>query len=156
MGVEREPRQAPDDTRALLSRVDQGWQEVLRALDGIPEERLEEPGVCEAWSAKNLMGHLAFWDDHVLEEIERALAGQPVEDVDFQALNHADQAERMGRSVAEEREAMRRTHAAVVTRLEGVSDGDAARLDRVIGRHTYAHYATHAQDIQRWRQRVGV
>jgi hypothetical protein len=152
MSEEREPCQAPNDMPALLGRIDEQWQEVLRALAGIPEE----PGACEAWSAKNLMGHLAFWDVRVLEEIERALAGQPVEDVDFQALNDADQAERMGRSVAEEREAMHRAHAAIVARLEGVSDGDAARLDRVIGRHTYAHYAAHAQDIQRWRQWVGV
>ena len=60
MSEEREPRQAPNDMQALLGSIDEQWQEVLRALVGIPEERLEEPGVCEAWSAKNLMGHLAF------------------------------------------------------------------------------------------------
>jgi len=32
------------------------------------------------WSLKDLFGHLAFWDDHATEEIERALAGLPRED----------------------------------------------------------------------------
>jgi hypothetical protein len=156
MSEEREQRQAPNDMQALLGRIDQQWQEVLRALAGIPNSVLEEPGACGAWSAKHLMGHLAFWDAHVLEEIERALAGQPVEDVDFQALNDADQAERTGRTLAQEREAMHRAHAAVVDRLAGATGSDAARLDQAIGTHTYAHYAAHAQDIQRWRHRVGL
>jgi hypothetical protein len=156
MSEEREQREAPEDVRVLLGRIEEGWREVLGALDGIPEERLEEPGACGAWSTKNLMGHLAFWDDHVLEEIERALAGQPLEEVDFQALNDADQAEREERTLAEEREAMHRAHAAVMARLEGVPGNEAARLDQAIGRHTYEHYAAHARDIQQWRHGVGV
>lgn len=156
MSEERETRQTPNNTSRLLDRVDQGWQEVLDALAGIPEERLKEPGVCGAWSAKNLMGHLAFWDAHVLGEIERALAGQPQEAVDFQALNDADQAEREGRTLTEEREAMQRAHAAVLVRLESISDTDAARLDQAIGRHTYVHYAAHARDIRQWRQQARV
>jgi hypothetical protein len=153
---EREQREAPTDVRALLGRIDAGWREVLSALDGIPEDRLEEPGACGNWSIKNLMGHLAFWDAHVLEEIDSALAGQLEAEVDFQALNDADQAEREGRTLREEREAMQQAHAAVIARLEGVIGVDTARLDQAIGRHTYAHYAAHARDIQRWRHRVGV
>jgi hypothetical protein len=156
MSEEREQREIPGDMRALLGRIDEGWREVLSALEGIPEERLEEPGACGDWSAKNLMGHLAFWDAHVLEEIERALAGQPVEEVDFQALNDADQAERRGRTLVEEREAMHRAHAAVVDRLAGTTGSDAARLEQAIGTHTYEHYAAHAQEIQHWRHRVGL
>ena len=156
MSEEREPREGAGDARMLLGRIDVGWRELLDALNGTPEDRLEEPGACGAWSAKHLMGHLAFWDARVLGEIERALAGQPQEDVDFQALNDADQAEREGRVLAEEREAMRRAHAAVIARLEDVADTDAARLEQAIGRHTYEHYAAHAEDIRRWRQRAGV
>jgi hypothetical protein len=156
MSEERETRQTPNNTSRLLDSVDQGWQEVLDALAGIPAERLKEPGVCGAWSAKNLMGHLAFWDAHVLEEIERALAGQPQEGVDFQALNDADQAEREGRTLTEEREAMHRAHAAVLVRLESISDSDAARLDQAISRHTYEHYAAHARDIRQWQQQARV
>jgi hypothetical protein len=156
MSEEREQRQAPNEMQPLQGRIDQQWQEVLRALDGIPEERLEEPGVCGAWSAKNLMGHLAFWNDHVLGEIDRALAGHPEEDVDFQALNDVDQAERAGRTLTEEREAMHRAHAAVVARLAGATGSDAVRLDQAVGRHTYEHYAAHARDIRRWRHRVGI
>jgi hypothetical protein len=156
MSEEGEHREAPEDVRALLGRIEEGWREVLSALEGIPEDRLEEPGTCGAWSTKNLMGHLAFWDAHVLEEIDRTQAGQPVEEVDFQALNDADQAEREGRTLVEERDAMQRTHAAVVDRLAGATGSDAAQLEQAIGRHTYEHYAAHARDIQRWRHRVSL
>jgi hypothetical protein len=108
MSEEREHREVPHDMQALRGRIDEGWREVLSALDGIPDDRLDEPGACGAWSAKNLMGHMAFWDAYVLEEIDTSLAGQLAADVDFQALNDADQAARKRRTLAEERDAMRR------------------------------------------------
>jgi hypothetical protein len=149
-------RPAPADVHGVLDRIDVGWRELMEALDGIPEERLQEPGVVGEWSLQNLFGHLAFWDEHAVQEIERALAGQPREDTGWQELNEADHAARRGRTLAEERAAMHQAHAAVVERLEAVAGLDAARIDAAVRPGTYGHYEEHIPDIRGWRERAGV
>lgn len=156
MTDESRRREAPEDVHALLHCIDVEWRELLEILDGIPENRLEEPGACGEWSIKHLMGHLAYWDENAVAEIERALAGLPEEDGDFQPINEADHAARLGRTLAEERSAMHQAHAALVERLESVAGIDAAPIDAAIRPDTYEHYAEHSADIQGWRQRVGV
>lgn len=149
----QQTREAPRDVHALLERIEDGWRALMQALDDVPEERLDEPGACGEWSIKNVTGHLAFWDEQALAKIERTLAGLPDEASDFQALNEADHAARMERTLAEERSAMHQAHAAVVARLEEVAGIEAAPLDAAIRADTYDHYAEHARDIQVWRQR---
>ncbi len=156
MSDENEGREAPENVYALLQRIDEKWRELLETLDDIPEDRLEEPGACGEWSVKNLMGHLAFWDGIAIGKIERALAGQPDEDVEFQPLNEADHEARRGRTLAEERTAMHQAHAAAVERLEDVAGIEAAALDEAISADTYDHYAEHIADIRSWRQREGI
>jgi hypothetical protein len=155
MTDEPKTRPAPD-VHDLLARIDAGWRDLMHVLGDIPEERLEEPGVAGTWSIKNLMGHIAFWDERAIAAIERTLAGLPDDEVDFQSLNDADHAARLGHTLAEERSAMHQAHAAVVARLEEVAGIDAAALDAAIAPDTYGHYAEHVADIQRWRQREGI
>lgn len=149
-------REAPPDVNALLERIEEGWRALMHALADIPEDRMDDPGACGEWSIKNVMGHTAFWDEQALAKIERTLAGLPDEESDFQALNEADHAARLGRTLAEERSAMHQAHAAVVARLEEVAGIEASKLDEAIRPDTYDHYAEHAQDIRGWRQREGV
>jgi uncharacterized damage-inducible protein DinB len=149
-------RQAPDDVRALLERIEDAWRALFAALDGIPDDQFEDPGVIGDWSLKDLFGHLAFWDNHAVQEIERALAGLPREDDEWQAMNEADHAARRGRSLSEERAAMHQAHAELVARLEDVAGLVAGPIDTAIRPDTYDHYAEHIPDIQRWRQREGI
>lgn len=41
------------------------WQaayaEFFRALDGLPYNRREEPGICGVWNARQIVAHLAGW-----------------------------------------------------------------------------------------------
>ena len=94
MTEETTSREAPADVHALLERIDEAWRQLLAALDDIPEDRLSEPGVIGEWSLKDLFGHLAFWDEHAVEEIERAFADLPREDNAWQEMNDADHAAR--------------------------------------------------------------
>jgi hypothetical protein len=140
----------------VLARIEERWRALLDALDGIPEERLEERGAAGDWSLKDLFGHIAFWDDQAGQEIERALAGLPRQDNDWQAMNEADHAARQGRTLPEERAAMHRAHAALVEQLEGVAGIDAARVDEAVRGGSYGHYEEHIPDIRAWRERTGV
>ena len=156
MTEETTSREAPADVHALLERIEEAWRQLFAVLDDIPEERLSDPGVIGEWSLKDLFGHLAFWDEHAMEEIERALAGLPREDNAWQEMNETDYAARRVRPLPEQRSAMHQAHAALVERLESVAGIEAARIDEAIRPDTYDHYLDHIKDIQAWRQHAGV
>jgi hypothetical protein len=149
-------REAPADVHALLERIDEAWRKLFAALDDIPEDRLSEPGVIGEWSLKDLFGHLSFWDENALREVDRALAGLPRQDNEWQEMNEEDHAARRDRTLPEQRAAMHQAHAALVERLEGVAGIDAAPIDAAIRPDTYEHYEDHIADIQTWRARVGL
>jgi Mycothiol maleylpyruvate isomerase N-terminal domain len=156
MTEETSSREAPGDVNALLERIEEAWRELLAALDDIPEDRMSDPGVIGDWSLKDLFGHLAFWDEHAVAEIERALAGLPRQDDAWQEMNVADHAARRDHTLPEQRSAMHQAHAALVERLEAVAGIEAARIDEAIRVDTYEHYRDHVKDVQSWRQRTGV
>jgi hypothetical protein len=156
MTDKRTSQEAPGNVQALLERIEEAWRELFAALDDIPEDRMSDPGVIGDWSLKDLFGHLAFWDEHAVAEIERALAGLPREDNAWQEMNETDHAARRDHTLPEQRAAMHQAHAALVERLESVAGIEAARIDEAIRVDTYEHYRDHIADIQSWRRRAGV
>ena len=71
--IERQEVASVEEARR---RVDASWDGWLAALDGVPAERLIEPGVCGDWSVKDLIGHVAYWDDDALADVERIMKGR--------------------------------------------------------------------------------
>ena len=146
----------PADVHALLARIEDSWRNLLAALDGVPEERMSDPGACDDWSLKDLFGHFAFWDRHAIAEIERALAGLPRQDNAWQAMNDGDYAARRSNPLPEQRADMHQAHAELVERLEAIAGLDAAKIDMAIKPDTYLHYDEHVPDVLTWRQREGI
>lgn len=156
MAGDREERTPPTDIAALLARIETSWRELHETLDGIPDERLTEPGVTGEWSVKDLFGHMALWDENAVRQIPHVLAGRPREGADFQQMNDADYAARRADPLPKQRAAMERAHAALVEQLETIAGADAAALDEAIRVDTYEHYDEHQREIASWRRRTGV
>jgi hypothetical protein len=148
--------ETPEDVRALIDRIDVTWRTFLEALDGIPDERMLEDGAAGDWSLKDLFGHIAFWDEQAIVDLDRALAGQPERDVDWQAMNDADYELRRDRTLPEQRSEMHQAHALLLERLEAVAGLEAAPIDAAIKGDTTEHYEDHIRDIRAWRERTGV
>jgi hypothetical protein len=148
--------EAPTDVRALLDRIDEDWREFLHLLDGIPDELLLAPGAVGDWSLKDLFGHIAFWDEQAIVELDRALTSQPERELDWQAMNDRDYAARKDRPLPEQRSDMHQAHATLLERLEAVAGLEAARIDRAIKGSTYEHYEEHLPDLRIWRARNGL
>lgn len=155
--TESEPQGSrPRTIGDLLARIDASWRALHEALDGIPENRLEEPGVTGDWSIKDLYGHLALWDENATQQLPRVLAGHPRADSDVQAMNDADFAARRERPLPEQRAAMEQAHADLVEQLRLISGADATALDHAIDVDTYLHYDEHRFEIEAWRSRHGI
>ena len=63
-----------------VKRVEASWAKLMDALTGLPEERMDEPGVAGDWSVKDVLGHVAYWEGRAIGAVERALNGEPEPD----------------------------------------------------------------------------
>ena len=143
-----------DETRR---RIDERWNGWLTALDGVPADRLSEPGACEDWSVKDLIGHVAYWDADALADIARITTGGQRQPQDVDARNESAAAANADRSVEDLRSAMERTHQAVLDALRGLAPGDPRirQICREIAEDTWQHYAEHIAQVRAWRAREG-
>lgn len=142
-----------------IERMDTSWRAFLATLDGIPEDRLEEPGAVGEWSVKDVLGHIAFWDAQAIEALRRRLAGEPDRDVDWQAMNDAAAAERAGRPLSAAWDELHQTHQRLQRAVENAVKHDPTMDATVCGclkEDAYEHYDEHATEIRAWRQRVGL
>lgn len=61
----------------LLAELDSENQNWERLLADIGEDRMEEPGVAGAWSAKDVVAHLAAWRRRTVARLEAVAKAQP-------------------------------------------------------------------------------
>ncbi len=130
----------------------------LAALEAVPAERLDAP-IVEAWTARDLVWHVAFWTEHGADAIEMVLAGRgdafDYDTARTDAMNAAEAARGadMPLRAAREREATafgrfgaalgRIDDGALATRL-----GNGDTLEAVIRYDGPDHYAEHAAHLQ--------
>ncbi len=147
------PRTLPE----LIERTDRQWRAWVDAVEGIPDERLAEPMVGH-WSGKDLIGHVAFWEDWVIGECQRILAGDDPTEDELDPLNQRQVEERNDRSVAEQKRYRDEAHARLMAFLASLRDDEPKLPDLITALEweTYAHYDEHAAQAQAWRKAEGL
>lgn len=156
--MDEQTNDAPDiGLAATWHRIDASWRSWLAALDAIPTARLSEPGVCDAWSAKDLTGHVAYWDADALDDIARIASGGERQPQDVDTRNAADAAANADRSVTDLRAEMERTHDLLLAALRGLAPDDprTRQICREIAEDTWQHYQEHEAHVRAWRAREG-
>ena len=152
------PDQEPPGTlKALRDRTEHGWQAWVVAMEGIPDERLAEP-MTGHWTGKDLLGHVAFWEDWVIDECQRILAGEPNTDDDLDPVNQGQVEERKQASAAEQKRYRDEAHTRLMAFL-GTIPEDTPRLPELVKAlewETYAHYDEHAAEVRAWREAQGL
>jgi hypothetical protein len=124
-----------------LEQVNASWQQFMQAIDGIPEERMTEPGVVGDWSVKDALAHVAYWDDPDL----------PDSGGDWQPINEREAANRANWSLADVRRNLEETHERLLAALRAKPDIDPEQV-----RGDWEHYDEHAAEIRAWRERQGL
>ena len=149
----------PRNPRELIERTEASWQAWRAATEGIPEERTTEP-VTGHWTAKDLLGHVAFWEDWVIAHCQRILAGEPEPDDDerMDALNQSQVAESKDVPVADQLRYRDEAHARLAAFLTTIRDGEPKfpRLVEALEWETYKHYDEHTAEVRAWRERAGI
>ncbi|NWG17203.1 MAG: ClbS/DfsB family four-helix bundle protein [Chloroflexi bacterium] len=147
---------------ARLQAERQTWEDVLALID---EGYMGEQGVSGSWSVKDIIGHVAWYEEQMAAILEnRAL---DVSDLWFRSLEERNTAiveQNRQRPLHEVREDARRAFERLMAAIEALSEEDltdAARfpdmpLDwvpwRAIAANSYAHYHQHLPEICHWLQ----
>jgi uncharacterized damage-inducible protein DinB len=134
-----------DDRLLILQDVSKAWLDLLKATRQLSDEQLLAPGTVGVWSVKDVMGHVSFWEQHLIDTIIALDAGNESDGIeDFEAANLEAAAEAESLTLGEIREEFASTHEELMLHLE-----QTPSLSRdLIEGATYGHYIEHTADIR--------
>ena len=151
-----------DVERELLD----AWEALGSAVESFSDMELEQPGVVESWSIKDLLGHIAFWAQQAAENMQ-LIAEDRADEVqrpsDEKALDEWNEREwrlRRERPLSEVREewlksfqgAMQALATLPPERLEERLKGNTAL--KLFAEDTYEHYREHLEQLVAWRREL--
>ena len=64
------------DQASIETRLEEEWRSLEALVDSLSAEELQQPGVVEDWSVKDLLGHMAFWANKAAGDLALARRGR--------------------------------------------------------------------------------
>jgi len=153
------------DRSQLLQRIDKAWNDFKASYTGLSEAELREPGVTGAWSIRDIIAHVTWWEEEALTHLPLILEGgrPPRYSVKYGGINafNAQMTEqKKSLSLSEVLQQQTDTHRRLIEYVQHAPEElftHETRFRRRLRLDTYGHYPKHAQAIRKWReQRAGV
>lgn len=149
------------DRESLLADLDAARDAFHEALAEVDAQLVTAPGVVGDWSVRDLVVHVAAWDEHGTGALEMARSGRGADfaysTTDTDAENDRIEAEALRTSpseaLAREERAFADFRAAVATldpALLGQVLGNGDSVEAVIRYDGPDHYAEHSEHIRTW------
>lgn len=142
----------------VLRRIDQSWQDLQSALAEVPAQRMEESGVVEAWSVKDLLGHVTTWESEMMANVERVVDGLEMKGYpDIDTFNAETSGAKATKSLEALSEELTTVHAQTVDFVSALPEELLSRevVEWRIRIDTFAHYREHAEHIRSWLSGTG-
>ena len=148
---------------ALFRRLNASWQELQDAITGLPDEAMVKPGAVGEWSVRDVIAHIATWEEEALKALPIIVEGGKLPRYASQggidAFNARQQAAKRQLSLERLRLEMDATHQRLLALLDRVPEPAYAREGRFLKRlrlDAYGHWRLHAEDVRRWRASQGL
>ncbi|MBO0783772.1 MAG: maleylpyruvate isomerase N-terminal domain-containing protein [Ktedonobacteraceae bacterium] len=138
----------------------------------VSEKQMTQPGFAGEWSLKDVIAHIAVYEEWAANEIQRALRGeQPEWDPKLTEVSNDERNARLyeqqrGRSLSDTLAFSRRTYQQLVEAIQALSDEEFKSTDGLGGRlhpfwagrplwkglvgNAYEHYQEHTPDLKAW------
>ncbi len=147
----------------VLQRMTDTRDRLWRAIEGLTAEQMVQPGVNGEWSVKDILAHMAFWEERCLNRLRLVVAGR----LDQIQYINPDEVDGINYRAWQERREW--TLDRVVTRLKAVREELVAALAvltdeqltasptqipvwQMIAVDTFEHDEEHISQILRWRE----
>jgi uncharacterized damage-inducible protein DinB len=143
--------------REVDEKIAKRWAAFLDAFAGVAPAAMEAPGVAGSWSLKQVLGHVAYWDAWEAIDLRKKVAGNAVEQVDWQAENDLHVPSVASRALEDVIDGLHRDHDAIVSQLRALDPNDprTPELAANVLSSTTSHYDEHAAEIRARRCRTG-
>lgn len=141
-----------------LKRVDEEWQQFVDVAKGVPQDEQFLPSALGQWTARDLLIHIAAWDDELVKQVESYRStGEKTAYGDSEAIDSLNQArvdEKLGLSLGQVWETLIKSHQNLLrflqrlpeeTFIPGSYTGDHIAIDLL------GHYREHREDLKRWQ-----
>lgn len=146
---------------ALRRELDAAREDLSAALAAMDPALLTAPGLVGGWSARELVAHLAHWDDWASTCLEAAAAGQldglvsDTWDVDAQNASVAAEVASLPMSAVRDREAdsyerFAERLSALDPSLLSIAAPWGGTVETIVIENGPGHYAEHAQHVREW------
>ena len=139
----------PKRPAELLTKMREAWHPFRRAMSRLGFEALSET-TPSGWTYKAMLGHIAFWMEHLVQELPYRLEGRrgPLLDVDVQNAREADASKaRSAHEVAQRVHKAYQGAADLLTALPPDREIDFLATRLVVG-ETYGHFVKHQAEIE--------
>ena len=142
----------------VLGQINQAWEELQEILGKVPRERIEEEGVIESWSVKDMVGHMTSWEKDTMEKIQDYFRNGDAAVLDWynvDAFNAQTVGSNHRRSTDEILDDMKATHQELIVFVQNLSEASLAipEVEKRIHTDTFDHYHEHTEEIQKWLNR---
>jgi hypothetical protein len=149
------------DRSKLLQRIERAWDSLTESYAGLKRDELTEAGVTGAWSVRDIIAHVTWWEEEALAHLPAILAGgrPPRYSVTYggiDAFNALMTGRTRGLSLDEvfrHRDDVHRRLLDFVARAPEEQIAGDTRFRRRLRLDTYGHYPKHARAIRAWRER---
>lgn len=161
--------------QAAIEVLERGHASVRRLLKAIPDHWLARPGVGDGgWSPKDLVGHLTFWEERVLEALaawdrgERAPIDREIYERSIGAINDEAVKVRSRHTLARVLRDWDNVHGELIRTIRTMTDarwenpatprGRKSLGHRIgqllIGREPFAHAEGHVKDLEAFVEQI--
>jgi len=145
-----------DSKADMLRQVRTTHQELEEVLAQIPPEQMTQPGVNGAWTVKDMLAHITWWERHLLLRLRIGLDDVYTPGVDPEEATRAANFEifvanrerRLDHVVA----AFGASYRELLAELEALPLEQVAQdeIYEAIRSDTFTHYAEHTQMLRAW------
>ncbi len=145
----------------LLARLGDAWRDFEASYAGLTEQQLLIPNVTGAWSVRDIIAHVTWWEEEALEHLPLIRAGgrPPRYSVKYggiNAFNALMTEQRRGLSLVEVLRQHDEVHARLVAYVRAAPDElirTETRFRRRPKLDAIGHYPIHARAVRAWRER---
>ncbi len=142
----------------LLRRVDGEWRRFIDSFEGLVTEVCQQPGVVGEWSVKDLISHVATWEEAVAA-LSTIMEGRRVplystyggidafNDRKWSQYRELSLQDAIARAFYSHRQLM-----AFLTEVPEHHFAREGRFRRRLRQDTYGHFPEHTQHVATWRQ----